>query len=256
MTEKRLSVASIVATAALALFLGGVVGRLAGLGQRVPVTARLASAESKLSSKRYKIPVTSSQPSAGAPDALVTIVEWCDVPDAGCRAIEPALQALTAKSSADVRLVFRHYARPSEASSGIAHEFLRGAHEQAGQFWPARALLLGHDGVLTLADLERYALQLQLDWPSMRAAMDKHAYVSMITADHLFADMFDVHETPAIFVNGRPLGRPLSAQRLDRLVDEERKRATELVAHGVSKADVYTELTKNGEWTPLARAAR
>jgi NhaA family Na+:H+ antiporter len=256
MTEKRLSVASIVATAALALFLGGVVGRLTGLGQRAPVAGPPAGTESKLSSKRYKIPVTSSQPTAGALDALVTIVEWCNLPDVGCRAIEPALQALTAKNSADVRLVFRHYARPSEPSSGIAHEFLRGAHEQAGKFWPARALLLAHDRALTLADLERYAIQLRLDWPRLHAAMDKHTYVSAITADHLFADMFDVHETPAIFVNGRPLDRPLSAQRLNRLVDEERKRATELVAHGFNKADVYTELTKNGEWTPLARAAR
>ena len=37
----------------------------------------------------YKIPVSMSQAALGPEDALVTWVEWCDLPDPGCRNIDP-----------------------------------------------------------------------------------------------------------------------------------------------------------------------
>lgn len=234
----------------LALVLGFAVGH--HLGAQPDAAAKPASVGPD-TAKRYRIPVSTSQPSWGPVDALVTIVQWCDLPDAGCRAIEPAVESLRKRHGNELRLVFRHYARPSQASA-LGHKFARVVHEQAGKFWEARRLLLEHTGELTRADVERYTAQLELDWPAVRAALDGSQQAGHITADRLFADMFDVRDAPAFFVNGRPLAGTPTLQSLESLVVEELARAKQLVSQGVPKDGVYAQLTKNGAWNPKVAA--
>jgi protein-disulfide isomerase len=205
--------------------------------------------------KRYRIPVSSSQPSLGPADALVTIVEWCDLPDAGCSAVDPTLDALRAQFPNELRLVFRHYARPNE-SSALAHKFARAAHEQGGKFWEARRLLLAHRGDVTQADVERYAGRLGLDWKAVSTAMAANQQTGHITADRLFAGMFDVRDAPALFVNGRPLEGTPTADALEALIIEELARGRQLVASGVRKDEVYAQLTKDGAWNRRPAAAQ
>jgi len=213
-----------------------------------PGAATGAAAAAPIGPKRYMIPVSATQPKTGATEALVTLIQWCDLPDAACAALEPGIRDVLKQHPDSVRLVFRHYDRPQRPGSRIAHEFARAAHEQAGKFWEARALLLAHSGELTLADAERYTQQLGMDWKSVREAINTETFASSITADRIFASMFDVSEPPALFVNGRPLGNKPSAQQLSQMVTDELKNGGELLAQGINKADVYAELTKAGSW--------
>jgi protein-disulfide isomerase len=253
--------------ALVAFAAAAVLGRSLGTphGESEPVPNELAAvvpaqarkpAEKNGGELVYKIPVSISQARLGPADALVTLVQWCDLPDAGCEAAEPVVQALLKEHPAELSLVFRHYLSDTRPDSARAHQFSRVAHEHAGKFWEARALLLAHSGPVTDLDLEKMAGKLGLDWAASKKAMDDGTFSGHVAADRMFAEMFDVHQTPAFFANGRPLSGAPSEASLRALVEGELARARKLVATGVQKDALYAELTKNGVWNPPPRTAR
>lgn len=248
MTENRLGLGVSLGAAALALGLGVGAGHLLHRLAAQPTAAVTRAASSSSELKRYMVPVTDSQPQLGPKDALVTIVQWCDLPDTGCARFEPTVRKLLADNPETVRFVFRHYGRPEHTGSPIAHYLARAAHQQAGKFWEARSLLLAHPGDMTMAAAEQYATQLGLSWKDVRAAIENRTYATPVTADRVFAGMFDVEQSPAFFVNGRPLGKLATPEQLAQLVDDELHRTVDLIATGVDKANVYAELTKHGAW--------
>lgn len=197
--------------------------------------------------ERFQVPVSPSQPSRGPADAIVTIVEWCDLEGAACRSTQTLLSQVVARYGAQVRVVFRHFAHPARESQ-LAHQFARIAHTQAGKFWEAQGLLLASERAVTRADVERYAQQLGLNIEAVRRSLDARDQTGYIAADRLFAQMFGVEEAPALFVNGRRLGREASLPEMQRVIDDEIARAGALVARGVARDQVYAELTKHGIW--------
>ena len=273
MDSERIGLGASLAAAALALGLGTAAGRAIALRSPAPQAAALANQPGQppqpqqpaaataagatptaaapttsTGPKRWMVPVSTTQPKTGANEALVTLVEWCDLPDAACAALEPRIRAVLDQHPDSVRLVFRHYDHPLRPGSRIAHNFVRAAFEQAGKFWEARALLLKHTGDFTLDDAERYTKQLGMDWKAVREAINTDAFASSITSDRIFASMFEVTEPPALFVNGRSLGNNPSALELTQMVVDELQNGGELLAQGVEKAQVYAELTKKGAW--------
>ena len=234
---------------AVALAAGFSVGHVAGRPARAEQAAPLTATAVPAHVKRYKVPVSSAQPSLGPADALVTLVQWCDFPDPACAAMEPAIQRVMSRNPSLVRLVFRHYGRPDNPGSALAHQFLAAAFTQGGKFWEARNLLFAHKGELTRVTLERYAGELGLDWAGISRAIDNHDFAPVITSDRLFAGMFDVTEVPALFVNGRPA----KSGELDAVVEQELANSVRLLAGGVPKSEIYAELIKQGVWTPVKR---
>jgi protein-disulfide isomerase len=232
-----------------------------GHGARLPSTGDGASAPAAGSDsvdaavKRHQVPVTLSQPSRGPTDALVTIVQWCDFERPACLKLDAALESLRVRYEGDVRVVFRHFAEPS-ATAQLPHEFAQLAFEQAGKFWEAKALVSSGARPLGPADFEPHAKQLGLDWTSVRSALERHTHAGHVASDRAFAALFGVQDVPAVFVNGRRIEGEVSPRSLRILVEDERERARGLVARGVSKAQLYAELTKDGAWDPQARMGR
>src|SRR5689334_3276996 len=109
---------------------------------RVPSPVATASIEKEASAaepaKRYKIPVSRTQPSVGPDDALVTIVEWCDLRGAACVRSDALIAAVLAKHPQQARRTFRHFTKPDQQAQ-LGHELGGMAHEQAGKFWEVRA---------------------------------------------------------------------------------------------------------------------
>ena len=200
----------------------------------------------KVADKVYSIPVSMSQAVLGPEDALVTLVQWCDFPDPGCKKAEPAVQALLKRYPNELRLSFRHFFLDP---SSRAHYFARAAFEQGNKFWEARALLLADDGPYTDEKLEAYAKQVGLNWDYVKSAMDKQLYNTHLVGDRVFAKMFDVDAPPAFFANGRRLEGEATAQALEALVQSELDNAQQLVAQGIEKKNVYAELIKHGTFT-------
>jgi protein-disulfide isomerase len=196
---------------------------------------------------RFQVPVTVSQPAKGSPDALVTIVQWCDFESAGCRAVEPVLDQVQAAYADKLRWVFRHFAPPS-LEGRLAHQFAQIAHDRADKFWLAKQKLLQTTERVTLPVVERIAKELGMDWPSTRSALEAQAFGQHVDTDALFAKFFEVAQAPAFFVNGRRLGEPTLAG-FRALIDDELRRAQAMVDSGVPRNAVYANLIKGGKWT-------
>jgi len=198
---------------------------------------------------RFKVPVSISQPKRGPEDALVTIVEWCDLIGEACKESDAMVVALREKYGSKIRHVWRHLDETASEDSARTHEFAALAQEQAGKFWEARALLLASGRVPSFDTLKSYASRLGMDVSSTSATLEKRTFAGGPAADQLFAARFGVAHGPAFFVNGRRLrGEPTQA-RLARLIDIELEHAQKLVRAGAAKNTLYDEITKSGLWS-------
>jgi protein-disulfide isomerase len=245
-TNQRLVLAGAAVALLLALGLGV---QMVVLPSQKPVAVAAAPALPPLGSVvRYQVPVSLGQPKKGPEDALVTIVEWCDFHSPKCVQAEPVLAAVMQKYPKDVRLAFRHFADPTSIAGLEEHEFSRMVFEQAGKFFELKDLFVKQPGVGTREDIARYAKQFGMEWSKVLQDLDQHNFAGAIVADHTFADMFNVKEIPAFFVNGRRLQGDASVAGFSQLIDDELTRTKQLLSSGVAKDKVYAELIKNGLW--------
>ena len=81
-----------------------------------PPVAQVAEPE------RYRIPVTPTEPSRGAEDALVTIVEFSDFECPFCSRVEPTVSAILEEYAGKVRVVWRDNPLPMHANAMPAAE--------------------------------------------------------------------------------------------------------------------------------------
>jgi len=192
---------------------------------------------------RFKVPVTRSQPSLGPSDALVTVIEWCDLYGESCRKTDRLLSAALERHPGDVRRIFRHIAEPS-AVAERAHELACVAHEH-GKFWELRKQLATHDAPPSLGELREHASRIGLDWAPAERALDRREHAGNIATDRALAASLDVHRAPSIFVNGKRFEGEPSAQALDAMIDGELDRARELLGTGAARDRIYAEIVRH-----------
>jgi protein-disulfide isomerase len=233
---------------------------IASRSEARPAPREAASGEAN----RFKIPVSMTQPSRGPEDALVTIVEWCDLRGSACRDVDAPMQALMRKYEGKLRWVHRQLPDPSQQDSALLHHFARGAFMHGGKFWEVRERLLRtRDGTtLTNDDLRAIAGELGLDWAAIARGLEDRTFARYVGVDILFAGKFGVNTAPVFFVNGRRAA-PAAANELkgalSKLIDEEMAEAMRRLDQGVARADVYRVITEDGLWSvdddPVARRA-
>jgi len=242
----------VVIGAALAVAAGAVVGRLVSHGTDArgpgPGAVALATKSVESASKPFQIPVTSSQPSRGPADALVTVIEWSDIRCERCAASEAALEAAVRKHADAVRVVWRSRFQESVPDSLAAIDFAMEAHTQAGKFWEALKLLRAHQEPLSEDVLSGVGKQLGLDATGLKQALEQQSHRAHIVNDAIFAERFGVRDIPAFFIDGVPFKGPQTAEGFEAAISPELARAQRLVETGVKKDMVYAELTKDGLW--------
>jgi protein-disulfide isomerase len=263
--SKKIRPRIVLGAGALALaagFAGGFVFKRVSAGTVIEaaVPEHTVAHPQDLRNVRYKIPVSDSQPQRGPKDALVTIVEWCDVRGEACRAADATMRGLMKEYDGRLRWVHRHLIeRARFAESQRLHAFARGAFQHpdpddSEKYWAVRERLLAASGQTTPGDAElrRIAADVGLDYAAIDKAIGGKLYAGGLAVDTSFASRFGVNEAPGFFINGRPVG-PLPAAKLKKamkaLIEEELVAADRLLEQGVTKGDVYQELTKDGLWS-------
>lgn len=203
---------------------------------------------------RFKMPVSKTQPSLGPSDALVTVVEFCDLRGRACREADAAMRSALEAYGGKLRWVHRaHIPAKRRDAARRMHNFARAAFQHGGKFWEMRAKLLETpDGAeLSEPDYARIAGELGLDYALMNDAIAQRQFEGAIAFDEVFAAKFGVRGEPAYFINGRPLQPAPDASleaSLREAIERELLVAERLVQQGVSPDAVYKELTKDGLW--------
>lgn len=146
---------------------------------------------------------TDDQPSKGAENAAVTLVEFTDYQCPSCAEQFPVLQRLITDMGDRLRVVVRDYPLTSiHANAFKAAEAAEAAREQ-GKYWEYTALLFRNQSALEVANLKQYATAVGLDRTRFDAALDSGKFADKVRRDIADGDKVGVSGTPSLYVNGR-----------------------------------------------------
>ncbi|HTP50781.1 MAG TPA: thioredoxin domain-containing protein [Anaeromyxobacteraceae bacterium] len=200
----------------------------------------------------YKVPLEDS-PAKGPPDALVTIVEYSDFECPFCKRVGPTLKQLEEAYPGKLRFVFKHNPlpfHPKAMPSAMASEEAR-AEGGAAKFWAMHDKLFDSNPNLDRPALEKLAQELGLEMASFRKALDEQRYEQRIKRDMALASSLGVSGTPTFFINGRKVVGAVPYEVFRAAVDEEMKKAEDMVKAGVPAQDVYVRIIEKGASAPV-----
>ncbi|MSP25366.1 MAG: hypothetical protein EXR75_09415 [Myxococcales bacterium] len=197
----------------------------------------------------WKVPVGKGDPKKGAKKALVTIVEFSEYECPFCGRVEPTIKELLSSYAGKLRVVWKDNPLPFHKRATPAAILAREAQAQKGDeaFWKAHAMLFANQQKLGDADLEGYAKELGLDVAKVKQAIKENKFADVIEECQAVASDFQAGGTPHFFINGRRISGAQPVDNFKKIIDEELKRAEELVAKGTKLEDVYAAATKEGK---------
>lgn len=181
-----------------------------------PKKDRAEAFHARFDQGKTKTIVTDGSPEIGAPDAVVTIVEWADFECPFCRQVYPFLEDLVKTYPSQVRVVFKFYPLQGHPHGEIAARAAAAAMNQ-GKFWEMHHLIFDNQDRLETGDLERYAKQLNLDLPKFRADFGSKEVTERIDKDKKQAEQLGFDGTPFLFINGRFVNLQLLNNPVDEL---------------------------------------
>jgi protein-disulfide isomerase len=182
----------------------------------------------------------------GPKDALVTIVQFSDFQCPFCSRVEPTIDQVMKEYAGKVRVAWRNLPLPFHNNAKPAAIAAMAANQQ-GKFWPMHEIMFKNQQALSAADLEKYAQQIGLNMPKFKAAIEDKKVAEAVEAEATMGGKIGARGTPAFFVNGRFLSGAQPFERFKSLIDEELKKAEELVKKGTPKAKVYEVLMKTAK---------
>ncbi|HZU81512.1 MAG TPA: thioredoxin domain-containing protein, partial [Polyangiaceae bacterium] len=199
----------------------------------------------------FRIPVGSS-PVLGSPNALVTIVEFSDFQCPFCSRVEPTLKAIRDKYGDKVRLVWKNEPLPFHNRAEPAAEVALEVRAEKGDkgFWEIHDKLFENQKDLSDDAIVKLGAETGASADKLKKAMSDHTHKKVLDADSDLAEDFQANGTPHFFVNGRRLVGAQPQEKFEKLIDEEIKKAQDLIAKGTKPSEVYDALTRDGKGPP------
>jgi protein-disulfide isomerase len=192
----------------------------------------------------YRIPIGNAAV-RGSSDAKVTIVEFSDFECPFCQRAFQTVKKVEETYGDNVRIAYKQNPLPFHSHAHLAAEAALAAGEQ-GRFWQMHDLLFTNREHLERADLERYAGELNLSMSAFKGALDSHKFNDQIIRDQAEASRFGAQGTPHFFINGRRLVGAQPFESFKAIIDEQLRRADELIRDGTAPSAIYDALTRHG----------
>jgi protein-disulfide isomerase len=121
------------------------------------------------------------------------------------------------------------------------------AANQQGKFWQMHDIMFKNQQALGPDDLQKYAKEIGLDMGKFKAALEDKKLVASIEADSAMGGKIGARGTPAFFINGTFLSGARPFDQFKARIDEELKKAEELVKKAGGKAKVYDAIMKTAK---------
>ena len=149
------------------------------------------------------LPVTEDRDHVqGAPDAVVTLLEYGDYECPYCGAAYPIVKDVQAAMGDELRFVFRNFpittAHPHAAQAAEAAE----AAAAQERFWPMHDLLYENQQRLEGEHLFAYADGLGLDTERFKRELEEHVHAERVHEDFMSGVRSGVNGTPGFFIDG------------------------------------------------------
>ncbi len=194
----------------------------------------------------YKMPLDpTSVAIKGGSEPLVTIVEFSEFQCPFCARVLPTVKQVMDTYGDKVQVHFRNNPLPFHKDAPLASQAALAAGMQ-GKFWEMHDKLFANQKALSRENLLAYAEELGLDKAKFESDMDSDKVKEQIKADQAVASQFGANGTPNFFINGRQLVGAQPFENFKALIDEEVKKAEDLIKNGTARKDVYAKLTEKG----------
>jgi protein-disulfide isomerase len=188
-------------------------------------------------------------PMKGVNDALVTIVEYSDFQCPFCSRVEPTMDRILKEYAGKVKIVwmnnplgFHKNAMPAAQASYAIYKLKGDA-----AFWKAHKKFFENAKNLTPELYTQTAKELGVDMGKFEDAISKNVYEGIVKSQQSQGARIGARGTPAFFINGRFLSGARPFEHFKTLIDEELKKAEEMVKKGTPKSKIYETLMKNAE---------
>jgi len=119
-----------------------------------------------------------------------------------------------------------------------------------GKFWEMHDKLFQDPRALTDENFEKYAKELGLDYEKLKKDMEDPALQKKVKEQQQQGMTLGARGTPAFFINGRFLSGAQPVDNFKKIIDEEKKKAEQLVAQGTPKSKVYEAIIAKGKDKP------
>ncbi|HLD22043.1 MAG TPA: thioredoxin domain-containing protein [Patescibacteria group bacterium] len=157
-------------------------------------------------------------PVMGAADAPITIVQFADFQCPNSAEVSSIMETIMQKYADSVRFVYRDFpVSEIHVNAAKAAEAAQCANDQ-GQFWQFRHTLFTNQDHLTIADLKRYAAELNLHTTQFDNCIDSNKYTSEVQADFEDGIRIGVTGTPTFFFNGNKVEGVITEAGFDQII--------------------------------------
>jgi protein-disulfide isomerase len=182
-------------------------------------------------------------PWIGAKKPKVTIVEWSDFQCPYCARVEPTLKQVLDTYKDEVRIVWRNEPLSfHENAMPAAKAAMAAARQGNDKFWKMHGLMFSHQNELSEAKYEEWAKQIGLDVARWRKDKESPEVAALIAKDNSYAQSVGADGTPSFFINGRFVSGAMPFDTFKGVIDEQVRKADELLKKGVKQDALYQAL--------------
>ena len=182
-------------------------------------------------------------PWIGAKKPKVTIVEWSDFQCPFCARVEPTLKQVLDTYKDDVRIVWRNEPLSfHENAMPAAKAAMAAARQGNDKFWKMHGLMFSHQNELSEAKYQEWAKQIGLDLARWRKDKESPEVAALIAKDNSYAQSVGADGTPSFFINGRFVSGAMPFDTFKGVIDEQVRKADELLKKGVKQEALYQAL--------------
>ena len=114
-----------------------------------------------------------------------------------------------------------------------------------GKFWEMHDKMFANAQQLTPENFEKWAGEIGLNMAKFKADMTSHAHKANIEQDSKDGTAAGASGTPSFFVNGRPLVGAQPFDSFKTIIDEELKKADELIKKGTPLDKLYEKIMQD-----------
>ena len=171
----------------------------------------------------------------------MTIVEFSDFQCPFCKRSEPTVKGVLDKYGKDVSLVWMNQPLPfHDHAMDAATAFQAAARQGGDKAWKLHDKMYENNTALTRADIEKYAGEVGLNTGKFKKDWDDPKIKAEVDAGFRRpATAAGANGTPTFFINGREVVGAQPADAFEKVIDDEIKKADELIKKGTPLKDVY-----------------
>jgi protein-disulfide isomerase len=196
-----------------------------------------------------KVPIPAHSPRKGPKNTKVTIVAFSDFQCPFCSRAVPVLKEIEENYPKDVAVVFVNQPLSfHDKAMGAAQAFMAAARQNKA--WEMHDKMFANQQALAPTDLERYAQELGLNMARYKKDFDDPKIKTAIAADQALAGSVGANGTPTFMINGREVVGAQPFPTFKAVIDEEIKKADELLKKGTKPEDLYTKLMEQAAAAP------